>query len=123
MEHIIRQLIDIALAEDIGPGDITTDYLIDPDARGEGYIIAKQDLVLAGCGLVEAVFGTLDPEIEIRMLFDEGDPVQAGQKIMEFSGSLASLLKGERTALNFLQRLSGIATNVRRYVEIGRAHV
>jgi nicotinate-nucleotide pyrophosphorylase (carboxylating) len=116
MEHSIQHLIDLALAEDIGSGDITTDYLIPWSVKGEAYIIAKQDLILAGSHIAQKVFKTLDPATEIRVLFNEGAAVNSGQIVMEFSGSLSVLLKGERTALNFLQRLSGIATNVRTYV-------
>lgn len=124
MEHAIQPLIDMALQEDIGPGDITTDYLIDEFAKGEAYITAKEDLILAGCDVAERVFKTLDPTMDVFRPFRDGDEVKKGDTIMEFKGKMRALLKGERTALNFLQRLSGIATHVRSYVnELGETRV
>ncbi len=113
----IKQLIELALAEDIGPGDITTDSLITSDQEGTGKIVAKQRLVLAGTETARAVFSALDPGLEIRWLKQEGVWVEKGETVMTAQGKLAVLLKGERTALNFLQRLSGIATHVRRFCE------
>ena len=122
--YAIRSLIELALQEDIGPGDITTDHLIDELAVGEGYILAKQDLVLAGSSVAEQVFRTLDPAMDIFRSFSDGDKVKEGDVVMELKGRMRALLKGERTALNFLQRLSGIATNVRAFVdELGETRV
>lgn len=115
MDLNIKHLIELAFAEDIGSGDITSDFVIDADAIGDGYIVAKQDLVLAGLDIAEQVFQTLDPDVEITILFHDGDTVKNGETVMEFRGRMRALLKGERTALNFLQRLSGIATHVRSY--------
>ena len=115
--HSIEELIDIALKEDIGPGDITTDNLIDPGWSGVGTIVAKEPIVLAGMDVAAKVFHRLDPRINIKARYRDGDHIAAGEKIVTLSGNLRALLSGERTALNFLQRLSGIATLVRSYVE------
>ena len=115
--HTIDDLIDLALKEDIGPGDITTDNLVAPDTQGRGTILAKQDLVIAGLAVAESVFKKLDPGIEFTALYSDGDRIAAGSDVVRLAGTLSALLKGERTALNFLQRLSGIATQARAYVE------
>ncbi|MFC1856564.1 carboxylating nicotinate-nucleotide diphosphorylase [Thermodesulfobacteriota bacterium] len=115
--HAVQHLIDLALQEDIGPGDITTDNLVDRDLQGVALIIAKEALVIAGMAVAEQVFRSLDPEVRCQSEFRDGDAVQAGDVVLELAGSLQALLKGERTALNFLQHLSGIATTVRSYVE------
>jgi nicotinate-nucleotide pyrophosphorylase (carboxylating) len=113
----IEHLIEIALKEDIGPGDITTDNLIDPNLTGKGSIIAKEPLVLAGLEIAERVFRRLDPDVLLRSEYRDGDTVEPGDIIADVEGSLRALLSGERTALNFLQRLSGIATFVRDHVK------
>jgi nicotinate-nucleotide pyrophosphorylase (carboxylating) len=124
MEHAIKPLINMALLEDIGPGDITTDYLIDEFAKGDAFIVAKQDFILAGSDVAEQVFKTLDPAMDIFRPFRDGDEVKNGDVVMELKGKMRALLKGERTALNFLQRLSGISTNVRSYVnQLGETRV
>jgi nicotinate-nucleotide pyrophosphorylase (carboxylating) len=115
--HTTTQLIDMALAEDIGPGDITTDYLIGPDLRGSGYIVAKEPAVIAGLEITKQVFHKLDPSVRVSSEFKDGDRVAVGARILSVAGSLRTLLTGERTALNFLQRLSGIATHVRTFAD------
>lgn len=117
LEFITRQLIEMALQEDIGPGDITTDNLIAPHLKGRGVFIAKESLVLAGLDVAKQVFQKLDPQLQFKPLFKDGDAVSDAAVIVEIEGKLGALLKGERTALNFLQRLSGIATCVRSYVD------
>ncbi|MBW2569240.1 MAG: carboxylating nicotinate-nucleotide diphosphorylase [Deltaproteobacteria bacterium] len=114
----IEQLIEIALQEDIGSGDITTDNLVKPDIKGHGKIIAKEQLVIAGLDIACRVFERLDPQIVYKPLFTDGDRVKKGEVVVEVEGRLCSLLVGERAALNFLQRLSGIATHVRSYVDM-----
>ena len=114
--HAIDDLIKLALDEDIGPGDITTDNLVAPDTRGKGTIVAKQGLVIAGLQVAEKVFNLLDPQMGFKALYADGDRIADGRTIVEITGSLPALLKGERTALNFLQRLSGIATQTRAFV-------
>ncbi|UCD90069.1 MAG: carboxylating nicotinate-nucleotide diphosphorylase [Desulfobacterales bacterium] len=115
--NFTQQLIDMALQEDIGPGDITTENLIVPNLDGMGVVIAKEPLILAGLDVAEQVFKKFDPRIRFKPLFKDGDTVNDAEVIVEMEGKLCALLKGERTALNFLQRLSGIATCVRSYAD------
>ena len=115
--HALNRLIDLALEEDIGTGDITTETLIPADVEGDAVLIAKEDLVVAGIPVAQAVFKRLDPTITFPEQLADGTSVTPGTCILKVHGRLQSLLTGERTALNFLQRLSGIATHVRRYLE------
>ena len=112
----IQHLIKIALKEDIGSGDITTDNLIDPQLKGKGLIIAKESLVVAGLNVAKQVFQYLDSEVIFKSEYDDGDFVKKGDILVNVEGRLRALLSGERTALNFLQHLSGISTLVRSYV-------
>jgi nicotinate-nucleotide pyrophosphorylase (carboxylating) len=113
----IEQLIRCALEEDIGAGDITTLSTVARDARGKGLFRAKRDGVVAGLILIERVFSFLDADVEVRCLARDGDAVKQGAVVAEAEGPIRALLMGERTALNFLQRLSGTATLTRRYVD------
>lgn len=115
--HALNRLIDLALEEDIGTGDITTETLIPANAEGEAVIIAKEPLVLAGMPVAQAVFRCLDPAMTFSEALSDGASVAPGSCVLKITGRLQPLLTGERTALNFLQRLSGIATHVRRYVD------
>lgn len=117
MKDAISHLIDLALAEDIHSGDITTDHSIEPTATGQGLIVAKEPAVIAGLEIAEQVFKKLDSQVAITFNVSEGDKVSPFSQVMKIEGKLQGLLKGERTALNFLQRLSGIATQAREYVE------
>lgn len=106
------------LAEDIGRGDITTQSTVRSDARGMGRFLAKEQLVICGVDVAEAVFLHLDAEIaEVEPLFQEGDEVEAGTVFATLKGYADVLLTGERVALNLLQRMSGIATLTRQYVK------
>jgi hypothetical protein len=116
-QHALNRLIDLALEEDIGTGDITTETLIPNDAAGQAVITAKETLVLAGMPVARAVFRRLDKMIAFQEALADGATVAAGTCLLKLSGRLRPLLTGERTALNFLQRLSGIATHVRRYMD------
>jgi nicotinate-nucleotide pyrophosphorylase (carboxylating) len=113
----VAGIVDRALREDIGPADITTDTLVDPEARGDGAILAKQACVVAGLEVARQVFARLDPHIHWRPRVRDGDSVTDGTILLEVGGRLRALLSAERTALNFLQRLSGIATRVRSYAD------
>jgi nicotinate-nucleotide pyrophosphorylase (carboxylating) len=113
----VKKLIQTALDEDIGSGDITTDNLIDARQTGAGVLIAKEALVLAGMDVVRQVFDCLDTDIQFRAVLSDGDTAASGDTLAHIQGKLTALLKAERTALNFLQRLSGIATNVAGYVQ------
>jgi len=113
----IRSVIKNALSEDIGPGDITTSLLISEDQIAEGFITAEEDVIAAGILVAEEVFKTLDPDAVFETLARDGESISAGTKIIRVQGKAKALLTGERVALNFLQRLSGIATLSRRYAE------
>jgi nicotinate-nucleotide pyrophosphorylase (carboxylating) len=114
---LIKQIIRFALEEDLGEGDMTTDAVIGPEMKGTAVLLAREELVLAGMPVFEQVFNELGSQIEFEEYFKEGDLVPTGEKVCLITGSLALILKGERTALNFLQRMSGIATLTRQYVE------
>ena len=116
--QLLDQLIDLALLEDVGPGDITTDHIVPKDQAGRGTITAKEPLIVAGLDVAEAVFRRLDANAVCASTFKDGDKAAKGDVVLTISGTLHSLLKGERTALNFLQRLCGIATHVRSYVDL-----
>jgi nicotinate-nucleotide pyrophosphorylase (carboxylating) len=106
------------LSEDIGRGDITTQACVPPDVRGIGRFLAKEDLILCGLDIAEAVFAHLDPESpEIETAVGDGDSVKAGTIFAALKGYADVLLTGERLALNLLQRMSGVATLTRKYVE------
>jgi nicotinate-nucleotide pyrophosphorylase (carboxylating) len=109
--------IAAALAEDIGPGDLTSRYFIDETSRSRGRIFAKEDCVLAGADVAAEVFKRIDPNIDVRLVARDGKVLALGETALEMSGSTRSILTAERVALNFIQRLSGIATLTRRYVE------
>lgn len=113
----VSRLIDAALDEDIGHGDITTANLVAADAAGIGRIIAKQDLVVAGLPIAMMVFLRLDPTACFQSDVAEGRFVKKGAILLTVSGTMAALLTAERTALNFLQRLCGIATQARALVK------
>ena len=113
----IQHLIEIALKEDMGSGDITTDNIVDPDLEGKGVIIAKEPFVIAGLDVADQVFKYLNAGVIFNPVYSDGDFVKQGETIANVKGNLRALLSGERTALNFLQRLSGIATCVRSYVD------
>jgi nicotinate-nucleotide pyrophosphorylase (carboxylating) len=113
----LERLAYAALAEDVGEGDVTTEAIVDSDASGAAVILVKEPGVVCGLGCVDAVFRAVDGELEIEPLVEEGALVQSGTAVVRLTGPLRGILTGERTALNFLGRLSGIATLTRRYVD------
>jgi nicotinate-nucleotide pyrophosphorylase (carboxylating) len=113
----IEEIIDRALAEDLGRGDVTTEALISADRRGTGFIVAKKEGILASINVAKQVFHRVDPELKVEVLLEDGAQIKPGSKLANVSGSIASILAAERVALNFLQRLSGIASETNRYVE------
>jgi nicotinate-nucleotide pyrophosphorylase (carboxylating) len=113
----LERLAYAALAEDVGEGDVTTEAVVDADATGGAVIFLKEPGVVCGLGIVEAVFHALDGEIEVDALVGEGSLVESGTAVARLSGPLRAILTGERTALNFLGRLCGIATLTQRYVD------
>jgi nicotinate-nucleotide pyrophosphorylase (carboxylating) len=113
-----EEAIDRALAEDLGKGDVTTEALIPNDQQGRGFIVAKKEGILAGINIAKQAFHRVDPELKVELLIADGARVKPGSRIATVSGSIASIIKGERVALNFLQRLSGIASETNCYVEM-----
>jgi nicotinate-nucleotide pyrophosphorylase (carboxylating) len=109
-------LIDRAIAEDLNAGDPTTEALVPPDLQGRAVVVAKEEGVLAGGEVAVAVVRRVGPTVEARSLMPDGSPLKPADVIVELEGPLASILTAERTALNFLQHLSGIATETSRYV-------
>ena len=118
--NIIKRIIDTALSEDIGHGDITSSLLIPEDIPAKGIITAEDDIVLAGRAVAEEVFKRLDGAAVFEGLASDGDSVKAGTVISRVSGNGRALLTGERVALNFLQRLSGIAALSKKYADAVR---
>ncbi len=114
--ELIHSIVRAALAEDVGAGDITTETTVPAELRAQAIIIAKEPCVVAGLPLVEAVFTELGG-VETRPVVTEGALVAGGQMVCSLVGPVRAILTGERTALNFAQRLSGIATLTREFVE------
>jgi nicotinate-nucleotide pyrophosphorylase (carboxylating) len=112
----LKRIVDIALAEDIGRGDITSELLIPQDVQGEASVLIKAEGVLAGLPVAEAVFLRVDPSLNVKPLSADGARVKPGDVVASVSGRVTSILKAERVALNLLQRLSGIATSTAQYV-------
>lgn len=106
----VEQIITLALNEDIGTGDITTLSTIPADKTATGRFVAKEDMIICGIDLAAHIFGRVDPSIELKANFKDGDAVKKGDVIATVSGNAQNVLTGERTALNFMQRLTGIAT-------------
>lgn len=106
----IEQIVSLALNEDVGTGDITTLSTVSEDKMAFGRFIAKEDMIICGLPLASYIFGRVDPAIRFDARFSDGDAVKKGDVIAEVRGNAQSVLTGERTALNFMQRLTGIAT-------------
>jgi nicotinate-nucleotide pyrophosphorylase (carboxylating) len=115
-EAEVDAIIERALTEDISHGDVTTELLIPPELQGKASILVKAKGILAGGAVARKLFLRVDPSLEVDVLIGDGERVQPGDIVATISGRVASILKAERTALNFLQRLSGIASNTARYV-------
>jgi nicotinate-nucleotide pyrophosphorylase (carboxylating) len=111
-----KEIIKYSLLEDIGTGDITTDNLSISHKIADAVVLAKQDCILAGMDVAIQVFTTVDSDIKFTRKNRDGDFVKQGTTVLELRGNICSILKGERVALNFLQRLSGIATLTRKFV-------
>lgn len=114
---LIDRLIDLALEEDLGTGDVTTQALIPPNLIGEAHIRAKETLIMAGLPVAEMVFRRVDALIDFEAEAEEGQEVAPGTVLARVIGPAAAILTGERTALNFLMRLSGIATFTRKMAD------
>ena len=116
----VRQAVRLALAEDVGSGDVTTLAIVPPNAAAKAVMIAREPLVVAGLPVAEAVFRELSPALQITRTAGGGDQVKAGQSLLQISGPAQAILTAERVALNFVQRLSGIATLTRQFVDAVR---
>jgi len=115
--HYIADLVRRALEEDLGTGDATTEATVPPRASARAHILARQTLVCAGLPIAEKIFRALDAEIEVMCPHNDGSFVEPGAEMVKIKGSARAILTGERTALNFLAHLCGIATLTRRFVE------
>ena len=113
----IRHAVQVALAEDVGAGDITTLATVPPNAVAKAVMIAREPLVVAGLPVAEAVFRELSPALRITRAAKDGDPVKAGCPLLQVDGPAQAILTAERVALNFIQRLSGIATLTSQFVD------
>jgi nicotinate-nucleotide pyrophosphorylase (carboxylating) len=120
VETTVDRLIEAALAEDIGGGDLTSLYFVPEDRVATAFIVAREAGVLSGTEVAEEVFRKVDDNLDVECLLSDGSQVAEGALVMRIEGSARSILTAERTALNFLQRLCGIATVTRRYVDAVR---
>ncbi len=111
----LTKLIELAFFEDAGFGDITSENLLEKDRVGKGIIIAKEPLVVGGIDVAVKVFKTLDSDMNVKPFFSDGDDLEKGDTLLGVEGNLINMLKSERVALNFLQRLCGIATFTRSF--------
>lgn len=114
-DFIVEKHVKSALEEDIGFGDITTDYIADENDLLSGNLNTREEGILCGCKVFEKVFKTLSKDVKIEFYFKDGDFIAKGDKIASISGPARFILTGERTALNYIQRMSGIATETNRY--------
>ena len=112
LDRVILQ----ALEEDLGSGDLTTDGIIDPEVKGTAILETREPIVLAGLNVFRRTFSLLNHEMEYEIFYEDGRQVSKDEVICKIKGSMQAILKGERTALNFLQRMSGIATLTSKYV-------
>jgi nicotinate-nucleotide pyrophosphorylase (carboxylating) len=113
----VEQIVSNALAEDLGSGDVTTEALVPSELEGKASILVKRDGVLVGIDVAKEVFRQVDPSLRFKALFKDGAKVRKGDVVATVEGKVAIILRAERTALNFLQHLSGIATETARYVD------
>jgi len=113
-----QELIRMALEEDIGEGDVTAGYFVPEDRMARAFVTVRKEGVVSGMELAERVFLEVDPSLEVLLLVKDGSKVSAGAMLMQVEGKARSILTAERTALNFLQRLSGVATLTSRYVSL-----
>lgn len=118
MQDSVTALINLALAEDIGSGDVTSRYFIPEARRARAFAAARCDGVVSGVEVAARVFLTVDPHLDVEVLIADGSHVAAGALLMRIEGAARSILTAERTALNFLQRLSGVATLTSDYVAL-----
>jgi nicotinate-nucleotide pyrophosphorylase (carboxylating) len=113
----VEKLIELSLQEDIASGDVTTRLVVNPDQKARAFIYSKEYCVLAGIDIAGQAFKALDKKIRFKPLFRDGQHLQKGSRIARIEGKASSILTGERTALNFLQHLSGVATLTNQFVQ------
>ena len=116
-DELIDALLDLAFAEDIGDGDVTTLCCIPEDETGRQHLLVKEDGILAGVEIARRVFRKFDPELKMTVYINDGTPVKKGDIAFVVEGKVRSLLQTERLMLNIMQRMSGIATMTRRYMD------
>lgn len=114
---VVSDTVRRALSEDIDRGDITTDACVSPAVLGEAVVRARERAVVCGLPIVEEVYAQLDPLVDVDFVVQDGEEVDAGSALAVLAGPAASILLGERVALNFMQRLTGVATMTRRFVD------
>ena len=117
-EPFVRNLIELAIAEDIGDGDHTSLATIPSDQRGRMKLLVKQDGIIAGVEIAEMVFKRLDPTVSFEKLIDDGTPVKKGDIVFYVEGRVLTLLQSERLVLNIMQRMSGVATQTAEYMKL-----
>ena len=117
MKSAIADPIDVALREDIGDGDVTTDSFVSKNICGTARIVARERAILAGTNTAAEVFRRVDSALQVKAVRNDGSEVNAGENVIEVIGPVRSILKAERVALNFLQHLSGVATMTRKFVD------
>ncbi len=122
MENIFEKeelvnFLESCLMEDVGDGDITTDAILTEELFGEAKIIAKDTGIIAGIKVAEILFGLVDEDLEFNAHFEDGDQIKKGDEVIRLKGKLQSILMAERVVLNFMQRMSGIATTTAKYVK------
>jgi len=117
IRRAVEEAVTCALAEDVGQGDVTSLWTMPAQTRAEGHFLSKAEGIVAGLAVAGAVFSASDPELAFEAMVQDGQPICQGQIIGEVRGRARGILTAERTALNFLQRMSGIATLAHRYVE------
>jgi nicotinate-nucleotide pyrophosphorylase (carboxylating) len=119
---MIDKIIELAVEEDLGLGDITSDNIFSPQDKSKAFFTAKDDMIVCGGNVAADVFNYVDPSLRFKMLKKEGELVKKGTKLAEISGSTLSMLKAERPALNFMQRMSGIATASYEFNKIAKKY-
>ncbi len=114
---VVERIVTLALEEDLGRGDVTTEACVPPGVLGEAVIRARKELVVSGLDLIREVYRQVDPNIDVHDRAKDGELVAAGAEVAKIAGRAQGILGGERVALNFAQRMSGIATKTRRFVD------
>lgn len=115
--HVTERIVAMALEEDLGRGDVTTDATVPPDVLGAADMRAREAMIMCGYPVVAEVYRQVDPRVEVAQVRPDGERLERGDVAISLRGPAASLLKGERVALNFAQRMAGVATEARKYVD------